>query len=336
MAAHQRPLQFPARIESRLGRYSRRARRALFLLLGCAPLLIAGSQTATPAGPANVVVLMSANVDAYRDALKGFRSGFRHRIAAEYDMGGDVNAGRKALAEIRAKVKPDLILAVGLWALQVIAEQAPDAPVVYAMVLNPPSVIGDGKRNITGASMNVPVKSTMELVGKLGPQIRRVGVVFNPAKTGYLIRRAETAAREEGLQLVTREVRSSRDAIAALESLQESGIDALWIPPDETVLAPEVIRHMLTLSYTKKLPVIGLSERQAQLGAVLSLQFASSEDIGRQAAELANSVLDGRDASDLPYTSVRQVNVTVNLKAAQKLGLVVPQSVVGAASTVIQ
>ena len=312
------------------------ARRALWLLAASVPLLVAGPQTARPAAPANVAVLMSANVDAYRDALKGFRSGLRHRIAAEYDMGGDLKAGRKALAEMRTKVKPDLILAVGVWALQVLAEQAPDVPVVYAMVLNPPSVIGDGKRNITGASMNVPVKSTMELVGKLGPQIRRVGVVFNPTKTGYLIRRAEPAAREEGLQLVAREVHSSRDAMAALESLQEAGIDALWIPPDETILAPEVIQHILLLSYARKLPVIGLSERQAQLGAVLSLQFASSEDIGRQAAELANSILDGREASDLPYTSVRLVNVTVNLKAAQKLGLVVPQSIVGAANTVIQ
>lgn len=333
MATQERPPQPATRIEPRRGFG---ARRVLWLLIASAPLLVAATESARPAAPANVVVLMSANVDAYRDALKGFRSGLRHRVAAEYDMGGDLKAGRKALAEIRTKVKPDLILAVGVWALQVLAEESPGVPVVYAMVLNPPSVIGDGRRNITGASMNVPVKSTMELVGKLGPQIRRVGVVFNPAKTGYLIRRAETAAREEGLQLVTREVHSSRDAIAALESLQEAGIDALWIPPDETVLAPEVVQRMLLLSYSRKLPLIGLSERQAQLGAVLSLQFASSEDIGRQAAELANSILDGREASDLPYTSVRQVNVTVNLKAAQKLGLVVPQSIVGLANTVIQ
>jgi putative ABC transport system substrate-binding protein len=184
--------------------------------------------------------------------------------------------------------------------------------------------------------MNVPVKSTMELVGKLGPHIRRVGVIFNPAKTGYLIRRAESAAREQGLQLVAREIRAPGDAPGALSALQESGIDALWIPPDETILIPEVVEHILLFSYSKKLPVIGLSDRQAQLGAILSLQFASNEDIGRQAAELANAILDGRPAADLPYTTVRQVNVTVNLKAAHKLGLVVPASIVAAANTIIQ
>jgi ABC-type uncharacterized transport system substrate-binding protein len=302
----------------------------------CCLLLVLSSGAADPAPRAGVAVLMSANVDAYREALKGFRAGLHHPIAAEYDMGGSLDAGRKALAEIRQKVKPDLILAVGVWALQVLAEQSPDVPVVYAMVLNPPTVIGDRRRNITGASMNVPVKSTMEWVRKLGPQIRRVGVVFNPAKTGYLIRQADAAAREQGLQLVVKEIRSPREAISAVDALQAAGIDALWIPPDETVLAPEVVEHMLLLSYSKKLPVIGLSERQAQLGATLSLQFGSSEDIGKQAAELANSILDGRPPSELPYTTVRELNVTLNLKAAQKLGLDVPESILAMATSVIQ
>lgn len=291
---------------------------------------------ASPAAAATVAVLMSANVDAYREALKGFKGTVRHRVVAEYDMGGDLDAGRKALAEMRGKFKPELILVVGIWALQLVAEQPSDVPVVYAMVLNPPSVIGDDRKNITGASMNVPVKSTMEMLRRLGPQIRRVGVIFDQSKTGYLVKRAESAARDEGLQLVAKAIGASHEAIAALDSLQEAGIDAIWIPPDETVLAPEVIQQILLISYSKKLPVLGLSQNQAQLGAIVSLQFGSSEDIGKQAAELANTILDGRLPSELPYTTVRKVNVTVNLKAAQKLGVAVPPSILGIANTVIR
>jgi putative tryptophan/tyrosine transport system substrate-binding protein len=290
---------------------------------------------ANPADAANIAVLMSANVDAYRAALKGFKATARHRVVAEYDMGGDLNAGRKALAEMR-KTKPELILAVGIWALQLVVEQPPDVPVVYAMVLNPPSVIGEDTKNITGASMNVPVKSTMEMVRKLSPQIHRVGVVFDPTKTGYLVKRAETAARDEGLELIAKPISSSREAIYALDALQGAGIDAIWIAPDETVLQSEIIQHLLLMSYNKKLPVIGLSPNHAQLGAVLSLQFGSSEDIGKQAAELANTILDGRSASQLPYTTVRQLNVIVNLKAAQKIGLAVPDSILGVANTVLR
>ena len=292
--------------------------------------------SATAAGAADVAVVMSADVDAYTEALKGFKASLRHKVVAEYDMEGDLDRGRKQVAEIGAKVKPDLILAVGIWALQALSKEASTVPVVYAMVLNPPSVIGSGAKNITGASMNVPVEQTIRVLKQLGPQIRRVGVMFDRAKTGYLVARAEAVARDEGLQLVAREIRSAKEAISALDTLGEQGVDALWVLPDETNLAPAVLQQMLLFSYRRKVPLIGLSESQAQMGALLSLSFASSEDIGRQAGELANSILAGRAPAEIPYTTARRVRLTVNLKAAQKLGMEIPKSILGAAHSVIQ
>jgi putative ABC transport system substrate-binding protein len=307
-------------------------RSALPALVLLASLL--GSSPAASA--ANIAVVMSANVEAYGEAVRGFRESLRHRIVAQYDMEGDLDRGRKIVAEIQSKVKPDLILAVGIWALQVAAAQATSVPVVYAMVLNPSSIVGVEPNNITGASMNVPVEQTIRLFKQLGPQVRRIGVVYDRAKTGYLVRRAEAVARDEGLQLIAKEIGSAKEAIPALDSLQELRIDALWILPDETNLAPAVVQQMLLLSYRKKIPLLGLSENQAQMGALLSLSFASSEDIGRQAGELANSILAGKTPAEVPYTTARRVHLTVNLKAAQKLGMEIPQSILGMASNVIR
>ncbi len=308
---------------------------ARLVLCLSALLLCALLGSARAAAAADVAVVMSADVDAYAQALKGFKATVRHRIVAEYNMEGDFDRGRKQVAEI-TKVKPDLILAVGIWALQVVAKQATSIPVVYAMVLNPPSVIGNGAKNITGASMNVPVEQTLRVLKQLGPQIRRVGVMFDRTKTGYLVARAEAVARDEGLALVAREIRSAKEAISALDALGEQGVDALWVLPDETNLAPAVLQQMLLFSYRRRVPLIGLSENQAQMGAVLSLSFASSEDIGRQAGELANSILAGKAPAEVPYTTARRVRLTVNLKAAQKLGMEIPKSILAAASGVIQ
>lgn len=299
-------------------------------------LLISAAGTAGPAAAANIVTLMSADVDAYREALRGFKDTLRHRIVAEYDMQGDFERAQKILSEVQTKIKPDLIFAIGVWALQATASQKINLPVVYGMVLNPPSVVRDEAQNITGASMNVPVEQTIRLFKQLGPQIRRVGVIFDRTKTGYLVKRADAAARDDGLHLITREIRSSKEAIAAVDSLQEGGIDALWMLPDETVLVPAVVQHMLLFSYRKKIPLLGVSESQAQMGALLSLSFASSEDIGRQAGELANSILGGKPPAEIPYTTARRVHLTVNLKAAQKLGMEIPQDVLAMAHTVIK
>lgn len=298
--------------------------------------LILSSAASVPAGAANIAVIVSADVDAYQEALRGFKETVDHRIVAEYDMEGDFDRGREILEELRSEVKPDLILAVGVWALQVIVSQPVDLPVVFTMVLNPPSILGGQARNITGASMNVPVDLSIKLLKQLDPELRRVGVIYNRARTGYLVTQAKVVAQEEGIQLITRDVLSGKEAIHAVNSLHQDGADIFWILPDETVLAPKVIKYMLLFSYRNKIPLLGLSERQAQMGALLSLSFGSSEDIGRQSAELSNAILAGRAAGAIPFTTARTVKVTVNLKAAKKLGLEIPDSILATADTVIQ
>jgi putative ABC transport system substrate-binding protein len=305
-------------------------RRLVLALSILFSLLQAGSARA-----GQVAVITSADVDAYKDALRGFKRVLRHQIIAEYDMEGNLETGKQMLADVQSKIKPDLILAIGPWAFQVTAAQTTNVPVVYAMVLNPSSLLPAGVKNVTGASMNVPVENTIRLFKQLGSQIRRVGVLFNRAKTGYLVKRAMQVGREQGIEIVDREIRSPKEAIQALDALQDE-IHALWILPDEIVLTPEVVQYMVLFSYRKKIPLIGLSERQAQMGALLSLSFASSEDIGRQAAELANSILEGQPADRLPFTMARQVKLTVNLKAAEKLGIEIPKSLLGTANSIIQ
>ena len=291
--------------------------------------------TASPALAARVAVLMSAKVNEYEEALKGFKETATHEIVAVYDMDGDPDLGRKYLVEIETKVKPDLIYAVGIWALQAVVSRPVSIPVVYAMVLNPPSVIKADAKNVTGASMNVPVEQPIRLFKQLGPNVKRIGVIYNRARTGYLVKQAQAVARDQGLELVTREIGSPKEVVAALESFQD-GIDALWIVPDETLLSQAVVQQMLLFSYRRKIPLLGLSDRHAQMGALLALSFASGEDIGRQAGDLAQAILAGRSAADVPYTNARKVALTVNLKTAQKLGLEIPQAILSRATNVIQ
>jgi hypothetical protein len=203
------------------------------------------------------------------------------------------------------------------------------------MVFNPSNIIGTRAKNVTGASMNVSVDKTFKLLKQLGPKLQRVGVVYNPAKTGYLVEQAKRAIRETGIQLISRQIQSSREAIKAVESLQDK-IDALWILPDETILASEVTRYMLLFSYRNKVPLLGLSERQTEMGALLSLSHGSNKDIGRQAGEMANSILSGTKPAGIPYATARQVKLTVNLKAARKLGIEIPKSIWQMADNVVK
>lgn len=298
-------------------------------------LLAAVASFPLPGEAAKIVALKSADVDVYNEVLEGFKSVSRRPIISEYDMEGDFQKGKKFLARLKSGPKPDLILAIGIWALQVVVEEVRDIPVVFAMVLNPTTVIGQEAHNITGASMNVPIEQQIALLKRVSPQVKRIGVIYDPSKTGFLVRQAERIARDQGVRLVTKAIASSKDSFAALDAMQGE-IDALWILPDLTVLAPESVQYMLLFSFRNKIPVLGLSENQARMGALLGLSFESGRDIGSQAGELANEILAGRSAEEIPFTTARKVRLTVNLKTASKLGLQIPKEIIDQADVVIQ
>ncbi len=284
---------------------------------------------------AKIAALKSADVDVYNEVLEGFKSRFPGSAVSEYDMEGDLQKGKKFLTRLKSGSKPDLILAIGIWALQVVVEEIRDIPVVFAMVLNPTTVIGQEARNITGASMNVPIEQQIALLKKISPHVRRIGVIYDPSKTGFLVKQAERIARDQGVRLVTKAIASSKDSFAALDAMQGE-IDALWILPDLTVLAPESVQYMLLFSFRNRIPLLGLSENQARMGALLGLSFESGRDIGSQAAELANEILSGKSAGELPITTARRVRLTVNLKTAGKIGLQIPNEILDRADVVIK
>jgi putative ABC transport system substrate-binding protein len=305
--------------------------------LGLVATSLCGLATPAPAGAGDVAVLLSARVDAYSDALRGFKASLRgHRVVETYDMEGDAGRGTRLLGQIESKEKPDLIFAVGVWALKATLEAPPSTPVVYAMVLNPESVVGGRSANVTGASMNVSVAESLRLLRKLGPQIKRVGLVYSKDKTGYLVDEAKALAAGLGIELVARSASSPGKAMQAGDSIQKAGIDAYWYLPDEMMLAAPVSKHVFLTAHRHGIPILGMSERQAQMGALLTLSFASSKDIGSQAGELANSILAGRRTSEIPGTSAREVSLTVNLKTARKLGVTIPESILVAANELIK
>jgi putative ABC transport system substrate-binding protein len=151
-------------------------------------LLAAVAGLPLPREAAKIVVLKGADVDVYNEALEGFKDVTRQFVISDYDMRGDHQKGKTLLARLKSGPKPDLIFAIGIWALQVVVEEVKDIPVVFAMVLNPSTVIGQEARNITGASMNVPIEQQIALLKRVSPQVRRIGVIYDPEKTGFLVR----------------------------------------------------------------------------------------------------------------------------------------------------
>ena len=261
----------------------------------------------------DIVVVQGLQIKPYDEAVRGFRTSCdantKKFLLADL-VGGDY-------VRLIREERPRLILAVGPEALKKV-RPITDIPIVYLMVINPQSMV-KGHRNVTGVAMNVAPEKYLDLLARISPKPKMVGVICDPAKSGYLVKRAQQAARGRGIELAVREVQTPRDVPDALTSLKGI-VDALWMFPDTTVVTPETVELFLLTSQENRFPVIGFAGKYVDLGALAALDI-DSFDQGRQAGEMAARILKGSAVADLPGTEARSTTVKVNRSVAKKLGI---------------
>ena len=296
------------------------------------PLHIVGAKAIA----GDVAVLLSAPAPAYRSAVKAFTASCRHQVKVEYDIRGDLDRGRRLVHRIVTVDKPDLILAVGPWALRVATESNTTLPVVYTMVVNPASYVDPGFPSVVcGASMNVAPNDTFGALLELDSTIKRVGVVFSEKHTGQLVKRARASAKELGIELVAEPVQSKKRVVAALSTVQAKGVDAFWIVPDACVLDRRIVQQFLLLAFRSKVPVVGLSAAHAEMGAPIAVSFADVEDLGSHAGTMANQILSGKQPAPTVLEFARKTKITLNLKSTRRLGITVSEQLRARASRCI-
>lgn len=260
-----------------------------------------------------VVVVQSMDVAPYNEALEGFknvcRAENRRFILSE--------TGHGEITQKINSLSPDLVLAVGLDALRAVKDLN-YPPILYTMVLNPESLVKE-MPNITGVSMNVPQEKQLSYVLKVLPGLTRIGMLYDPQKTGQYVLRNRKAAADVGIQILSHEVKSAREVPQTLTNMAVKP-DALWLLPDLTVITPETLEYLFSFSLSQKMPVISFSEQYLALGAFMSISLDVFE-MGRQTGEIANKILEGKPVRQIPPAEAQKAVVIVNRKVAEKLGI---------------
>ena len=284
-----------------------------------------------PAGAAEVAILKTADLAAYNQAVAGFKAAMPSSTTfVEYDMKGDPARGQSLARKIRAS-DAELLLAVGIKAAEVVKREVPDLPIVFCMVLDPDK--HDLKApNVTGIRLEVPVERQLNTIRAVLPSLKRLGVLYDPEKTGGLVEEARRQTRAMGLELIARQVRTEKDVPSTLRMLLLQ-VDALWLIPDSTVVTEAALKFVLGTALDSNVPVIGFSSELVRSGALVGLSV-SYEDVGRQAGALARKMLNDQYKPLSPTVPPDRLRLALNLKTARYLGITIPPEVVNNADEI--
>lgn len=281
-------------------------------------------------------------------ALNAARDGFIQALAdAGYKEGQNVTYDRqnaqndqttaKTIADKFVRDKDDLILAIATGAAQAVYNVTKTTPIVITAVTDPVKAglvqsMDHPGTNVTGTSDAVPIGEQLKLIQQILPNAKKIGFLYNPGEENSVVQldQAKQAAPPFGFTLVPQPVSGINDVKVATTQLAGK-VDAIYVPTDNTVVS--AISTVVEAAKEKNVPVFASEEGQVKQGALIT-KGIDYKKLGYQAGQMAVKILSGADPKTLPVETAKDMNVVVNLKTAQELGVKIPDSLLQSAQKI--
>jgi putative ABC transport system substrate-binding protein len=288
-----------------------------------------------------IVILKSSSSPSFLKAEDGFKKQIRkgeiEAVLIEYDVSDESKEEQKMVESVR-DLEPDLIVTIGSRSTALVSQRLKDIPTVFCMVLNPVSSgfvqsMRSSQNNLTGASLDIPVRIQLEKFKLIVPRLKKLGVLFTP-DSKQVIMEAKGVCQNIGIELVPELIHSEKEIPEAVEALAQE-VDGLWAVADTVIFTPQSTQYILLYTLRNGVPFMGLSPSFVKAGALFTLA-CDHKDVGRQTGELALRVLSGEEPSQVPVTIPRMIYLCLNLRTADQIDLKIPEKIVSVAKEVFK
>ena len=223
----------------------------------------------------------------------------------------------------------DLVITSSTLALQTVAKanQNSRKPHVFGAVTDPYGAgVGITGPNadqhppyLAGVGTFQPVGKTFKILKELNPDIKRVGVVWNPGEqcSEACLIKARLICSELGITLVEAVATNTSEVSEATRSLLSRGVEAIWIGGDTVATASAAM--IINLSMQAGVPVFTNDPLDVETGALFGLG-ANYFTVGHITGEVAVEVLQGKDPAELSIENTVPELLKINKEVLQSLG----------------
>ena len=208
---------------------------------------------------------------------------------------------------------------------QAAVQNTKEIPVVFSAVTDPKTA-GLLNPNVTGVSDAVDIKQQLQLLIKVNPKVKNVGVLFNSAEQNSKVQveQLKAAAKELGLTVVEKGVTQVSEMPQAIDSLMKDS-DAIYLPTDNLVAS--TIKLIADKTNTAKKILFSAEPGMVEGGALMT-QGVDYYEIGKAAGKLAIEILkNGKKPADLPFQTVPTTDIVINQKTLGILGITIPEDI---------
>jgi putative tryptophan/tyrosine transport system substrate-binding protein len=302
----------------------------LFLLSSGGNIFISSNFASTSSAREPVIaVITSRQIKPYQDALSGFEGEFKsneYKISEyRYDLEQSRSKEPGLIKEIN-NLKPALIFVIGTEASEFAKDNFKDSSIIFSMVLNPVKngivkSLTDPGNNMTGVALDISPETQFRKLKEMLPKINRIGVIYDRKEKTW-IKDIELAAKSINLSVVGKPIDSASDIPAMLDEISQEA-DCLWAQVDPQIYNAQSSQYILLNLLRNKKPLMAFSSQYVKAGALLALE-CDYNDIGRESAKMAIKVLNGENAGTTPVGFPVKINLVINRRIAQVIGIEIP------------
>jgi putative ABC transport system substrate-binding protein len=288
-------------------------------------------------------VFSNDNTKAFMQELgtRGWKEGVNLHVDWRWH-GADAALAERQAAELIA-LEPDGIFAVGNPAVEKVRQQTKTIPMVFTLVSDPVGMgyvesLAHPGGKITGFMTYDPPIYTkqLQMLTEITPPAKTVAVLYNPQTAPYagrMLRAMEGAARSLGVTLRDAPCHDEAGIEATMTALAQAGNGGLLaIAEVFNVIHRQAIA---TLALKYKIATHVFTPQMIESGGLMAYVI-DYPDLFRRSAVYMDRIFRGEVPANLPVQAPTKFHLTINLRTAKALGLVVSPTLLATADEVVE
>lgn len=254
--------------------------------------------------------------------------------SAQGNTGTAAQIARKFIGD-----KADVLVGIATPTAQALAAGTKQIPIVFTAVTDPvqaqltPSWEASGT-NVTGVSDVLELDKQIDLIKEIIPDAKKVGIVYNPgeANSVAVVEALKKQLPEHGMELVEAAAPRTVDVRNAALSLAGK-VDVIYTNTDNNVVS--AYEAMAKVGNDTKTPLIASDTDSVKRGAIAALGV-DYHDLGVQTGRIVARILDGEKPGDIAPQTSDNLQLFINVTAAEKQGVLLSEELLLRATQIIR